>query len=246
MSAPFSRFQRVFAHYRPPPLIPTTIRTVQILAALHLVSSTLVELRICTGFSMLPTLSQHGDCVIVSPLPYSRWTSSYFGSGSGATNGRKLLGPQRGDVVVATSPMDPRQTVCKRVIGVEGDMIEVEPRRGGQRKWIDNVGQDYMVDIPHDPEPDPDADGDTERDRSTPLVARRHGEGQWIKVPKGHVWLVGDNMSNSTDSRKYGPVPVAMVKGKVLARVSGPQLSYSGDEYFRCDSACIASPPGSR
>ncbi|RUS21821.1 IMP1 inner mitochondrial membrane peptidase-like protein [Endogone sp. FLAS-F59071] len=38
-------------------------------------------------------------------------------------------------------------------------------------------------------------------------------------VPPGHVWLGGDNMSNSTDSRLYGPVPLALVKGRVFARV---------------------------
>lgn len=203
-NAPTMSFRTAFARLRPPPLLPTTIRTIQILAALHLVSTTLAELRICTGFSMLPTLSQHGDCVLVSPLPY--W--------SPFSEKHKSAGPRRGDVVVATSPMHPGQTVCKRVLGVEGDLVEIEPRRGGQRKWIDAGGNGYMVDIP-----------DAQAEMDNVLLPRRSGEGQWVKVPKGHVWLVGDNLSNSTDSRKYGPVPIAMVKGKVLARVSLHRLS---------------------
>ncbi|GAA5851496.1 hypothetical protein JCM3766R1_002247 [Sporobolomyces carnicolor] len=44
-------------------------------------------------------------------------------------------------------------------------------------------------------------------------------EEEWCKVPRGHVWLAGDNTSNSTDSRDYGPVPIAMVRGRVLAKV---------------------------
>jgi inner membrane protease subunit 1 len=40
-----------------------------------------------------------------------------------------------------------------------------------------------------------------------------------IKVPKGHVWIQGDNLSNSIDSRNYGAVPEATLKGRVLARV---------------------------
>ena len=43
--------------------------------------------------------------------------------------------------------------------------------------------------------------------------------GGLIKVPQGHVWLVGDNLGNSIDSRDYGPVPEATLKGRILARV---------------------------
>ncbi|WWC99623.1 signal peptidase I [Kwoniella sp. B9012] len=212
MASPYLRFRNVFSRYRPPPLLPTTIRTIQILATLHLVSTTLVELRICTGFSMLPTLSQHGDCVLVSPLPY--WSPF-------SEKHTRSKRPKRGDVVVATSPMDPSQTVCKRVLGVEGDLIEIEPRRGNQRKWIDNAGVGFMVDIPQDIELEGhDQDSHISHDELGLMIKpKRNGEGQWVKVPKGHVWLVGDNLSNSTDSRKYGPVPIAMIKGKVLARV---------------------------
>jgi hypothetical protein len=39
------------------------------------------------------------------------------------------------------------------------------------------------------------------------------------QVPKGHVWLQGDNAYNSTDSRHYGPVPYALIQGKVFYRV---------------------------
>ncbi|CAG8531118.1 8477_t:CDS:2 [Paraglomus occultum] len=44
-------------------------------------------------------------------------------------------------------------------------------------------------------------------------------ERRYITVPRGHVWLQGDNMSNSTDSREYGPVPYALIRGKVFARL---------------------------
>jgi inner membrane protease subunit 1 len=85
--------------------------------------------------------------------------------------------------------------VCKRVIGLEGDIIEVEVRRGVDEEVHRMVGVETVF-------------------------GRKKGEGQWVKIPKGMVWLAGDNMSNSTDSRMYGPVPLAMIKGRVLARVS--------------------------
>ncbi|KAK4046459.1 hypothetical protein OIV83_006051 [Microbotryomycetes sp. JL201] len=44
------------------------------------------------------------------------------------------------------------------------------------------------------------------------------GTDRTVTVPKGSIWLAGDNASNSTDSRDYGPVPLALVRGKVIAR----------------------------
>ena len=40
-----------------------------------------------------------------------------------------------------------------------------------------------------------------------------------VRVPQGHCWLQGDNLNNSTDSRAYGPVPLALVRGRVLLRL---------------------------
>ncbi|KAI9841840.1 MAG: hypothetical protein M1838_003399 [Thelocarpon superellum] len=40
-----------------------------------------------------------------------------------------------------------------------------------------------------------------------------------IQVPKGHCWVVGDNVGSSRDSRLYGPQPLGLVKGKVLGKL---------------------------
>ena len=39
------------------------------------------------------------------------------------------------------------------------------------------------------------------------------------QVPDGHCWLLGDNLPESRDSRTYGPLPLALIQGKVTARV---------------------------
>jgi signal peptidase I len=43
------------------------------------------------------------------------------------------------------------------------------------------------------------------------------GTVQMLRVPKGHVWLEGDNRPWSRDSRHYGPVPRALVEGRAFA-----------------------------
>jgi inner membrane protease subunit 1 len=87
-----------------------------------------------------------------------------------------LRSMQRGDIVAFIQPqtLDP---VTKRVIGLPGDEIMLEPQ---------------------------DADS------------------RFVRVPKGHVWLEGDNRTTSRDSREYGPVPIALLRGRVFAQVRLP------------------------
>uniref|UniRef100_A0A8C3W1Q7 Mitochondrial inner membrane protease subunit n=1 Tax=Catagonus wagneri TaxID=51154 RepID=A0A8C3W1Q7_9CETA len=58
----------------------------------------------CSGPSMEPTI-QNSDIVFAENL------SQHFYS------------IQRGDIVIAKSPSDPKSNICKRVIGLEGDKI---------------------------------------------------------------------------------------------------------------------------
>ncbi|TMW69396.1 hypothetical protein Poli38472_001552 [Pythium oligandrum] len=44
-------------------------------------------------------------------------------------------------------------------------------------------------------------------------------EVEFHKIPKGHVWLEGDNKHDSHDSRYYGPVPYALLQGRVVMRI---------------------------
>ncbi|KAL5577183.1 hypothetical protein UlMin_018882 [Ulmus minor] len=44
-----------------------------------------------------------------------------------------------------------------------------------------------------------------------------------IVVPRGHVWVEGDNIYASKDSRKYGPVPYGLLEAKVFCRIWPPK-----------------------
>lgn len=42
-----------------------------------------------------------------------------------------------------------------------------------------------------------------------------NASGLAVQVPAGHVWLEGDNASQSRDSRMFGPVPLENIRGQL-------------------------------
>ncbi|KAK8145400.1 hypothetical protein G3M48_004484 [Beauveria asiatica] len=56
-----------------------------------------------------------------------------------------------------------------------------------------------------------------------------HGEDTMLQVPDGHCWIVGDNLTASRDSRTFGPLPLALIQGKVVAKV----LPWSERQWFK-------------
>jgi len=44
-----------------------------------------------------------------------------------------------------------------------------------------------------------------------------------VVVPKGHIWVMGDNAAYSRDSRHYGPVSMGLIQGKLYARIWPPR-----------------------
>lgn len=142
------------------------IDMVQFGAFVTIVNGYVLSMTQCIGPSMKPTLTTAGDIVLLWPAPMVRLLHG---------------GPQRGDVVIATSPVDPSQSVCKRVVGMPGDTVRVPTSPWAMR--------------------------------DTDAAARE------IVVPRGQVWLHGDNQGDSTDSRHYGAVPIALIQGVVFARI---------------------------
>ena len=50
--------------------------------------------------------------------------------------------------------------------------------------------------------------------------APHRGRGDMIQVPEGHCYVVGDNLDHSRDSRLYGPLPMALIKGKAIYKIN--------------------------
>lgn len=46
-------------------------------------------------------------------------------------------------------------------------------------------------------------------------MRRERTEPRMVQVPEGHVWVAGDNMSYSRDSRFFGPLPMGLIRGKL-------------------------------
>lgn len=56
------------------------------------------------------------------------------------------------------------------------------------------------------------------------------GKGWLVQVPEGSCWVTGDNLGASRDSRMFGPIPLALVRGKVVAAWSwGRWLRWMGN-----------------
>ncbi|XP_074319665.1 mitochondrial ATP-independent inner membrane protease subunit 1a-like [Silene latifolia] len=47
----------------------------------------------------------------------------------------------------------------------------------------------------------------------------RSGIFKSLVVPTGHVWIQGDNIYASNDSRHFGAVPYGLIQGKALCRI---------------------------
>ncbi len=116
---------------------------------------------------------------------------------------RKMLipftNPQRGDIIVFIYPQDRSKDFIKRVIGVAGDKIEIrnkdifindQPYKDTFGVYVDPVIYPNMV---------------QPRDNFGPAV-----------VPKGSLFVMGDNRDESADSRFWGFVNLRDVEGKAL------------------------------
>lgn len=108
--------------------------------------------------------------------------------------------PQPGDIITFADPEIPSRTLIKRVIATEGQTVDL---RDG-RVYVDGVAQS-----------EPYTDGKP----SYPLTTAYGTSITYpYTVPLGEVWVMGDNRTNSQDSRYFGSIPVDSVTGKAVLK----------------------------
>jgi signal peptidase I len=100
--------------------------------------------------------------------------------------------PQRGDIVVLHPPVDNGKPYIKRVIGLPGERLSIHEGAvyiNGERldeSYLNGVATTWSGSV-----------GQEE-----------------ITIPKGQVFVMGDNRNNSTDSRIFGPIEIDEIIGK--------------------------------
>ena len=116
--------------------------------------------------------------------------------------------PKRGDVVVFETPPSAKAkcgaggTFVKRIVGLPGETVGIRLLRGAAFVYIDGrrLEEPYI-----------------EHDR------RDIGPEEKFKVPAGSYFVMGDNRSQSCDSRVWGSVPEDNLIGKVFMTYWPPQ-----------------------
>jgi signal peptidase I len=99
----------------------------------------------------------------------------------------RLHKPQRGDIIVFYDPFDSDRNLIKRIIGLPGDLLEIRQ------------GQVYV-------------NGQL---LAEPYISRPGTYSQPpTAIPEGQYFVMGDNRTNSSDSRSWGTLDGAEIVGK--------------------------------
>ncbi len=139
--------------------------------------------------SMEPTL-EVGDQILVNKFIYGvkiPFTSIHL---------FPLVKPKREDIIVFIYPVDPSVDFIKRVIAVEGETVQMK----NKKIYINGseVPDPHAVYLDNFPSPE----------------SQNLSNFGPVTVPKGKLFVMGDNRDRSLDSRFWGFVPLENVHGK--------------------------------
>jgi len=193
------------AYNRPPVylLLGLVIQGSSIGYGLH-VRATLFEAFRVSASSMFPAIGLN-DRILANKIAYRK------------------AEPQYGDIILFRPPTGGwRDTYIKRIVALGGDTIEIKDKEvyvNGRKLPREFVGSATVVGGPAGKT----VEGKVYRERNgraeyTIFLAdagspERPGLGE-ITVPAPHCFVLGDNHGASPDSRQFGPIPYAVIKGR--------------------------------
>lgn len=104
----------------------------------------------------------------------------------------KLRHPKRGEVVIFHPPQNPKESYIKRVIGLPGELVEI------------NNGNVYI---------DGNLLNESYIQKETDVANASNNMSQ--RIASNEYFVFGDNRDHSSDSREIGPIPINYFQGKV-------------------------------
>lgn len=190
------------------------------------VDNYLGTVKLVGGRSMQPTFNSNvqtsgktHDAVLLD-----RWTA-------------RTLAYRRGDVVVLRSSHAPDEMLTKRVVGLPGDWVRPRAAVQAQKRAVAHVAaataaEEDKAASAADAASAVDASGvrivGSGGAAGAPAVAELHPSawslrrdddemlgGDVVHVPRGHLWVEGDNEASSNDSNGFGCVSAALVEARV-------------------------------
>jgi signal peptidase I len=178
--------------------------------------------------SMNPTIVE-GDRILVD--------KSVYGLRVPFTEIRLTQGgdPQRGDIVIFSSPKD-GTTLVKRVVGLPGETVEMR----NEKLFIDgkavnyesaSVDEDQLTNATRAPRHEFFAEELAGRTHPIMVLPERRAARTFgpIVVPDNRYLVLGDNRDNSEDSRYIGSIP----RDSIVGRAFGVAYSLDADRWYR-------------
>jgi signal peptidase I len=132
---------------------------------------------IVNGESMIPTL-ENGDYLIIDQISYTQ------------------RDPERGEVIVFRFPTNQRRFLIKRIIGLPGEIININGSKitaTQENGTVIQLEEDYVNDN-----------------------FSSYGE---YNLGPDEYFVMGDNRQKSSDSRSWGPLKKDLIVGKTFLRL---------------------------
>lgn len=134
--------------------------------------------------------------------------------------------PERGDLIVFINPENRRINYIKRVVAVAGDTVEIKnnelyvnDKKLQRRKLDESTLDNIRVNVEGEPLQG-DVFEETNGDAKYKILLAKPPHDQVshdfakITVPAHHCFVLGDNRNLTRDSRHFGPVLLATIKGR--------------------------------